>query len=237
MTSNSDNPQEFEARRRAAREELNALDKAKFSDDANRAGFFNMVYQRAEGDGAQVPWADLAPKPQLAEWLAENPATGENMRAVDVACGLGDHAEAMAAAGYITTGFDIADQAISWAKERFPETKVSYSKGDLLNLPQEWVGNFDLVYECYTIQSVPEAMHAAISKAIASLVAPGGRLIVIARIRADDEEANGPPWHLNSQEYNIFKDLGFTRESESMYEVVRADKNIPHVFAVWRKVG
>jgi len=60
-------------------------------------------------------------------------------------------------------------------------------------------------------------------------------LLVIARIRGDDEEVDGPPWHLSSKEYNIFNGLGFTLESESIYEVVRQDKAIPHVFAVWKK--
>jgi len=233
VTNNNNN--DFEARRAAARKEVNALDNAAPGDEPKRESFFNMVYDRAEGDGAQVPWADLAPKPQLAEWLAENPAANSAMRAADVACGLGDHAVAMAEAGYDTVGFDIAQTAIDWARERFPDSGVNFTHGDLFDLPADWIGGFDLVYECYTIQAVPEAMHEDISKAIASLVAPGGSLLTIARTRAEDEEANGPPWHLKPSEYNIFKDLGFVLESESKYEVTRADKSIPHIFQVWKK--
>ncbi len=229
--------EEFEARRAAARLEVNALETGAVAAEPKRECFFNMVYERAEGDGAAVPWADLAPKPQIVEWLAENPATGPDMRAVDVACGLGDHAEAMAEAGYQTTGFDIAKSATDWAQKRFPDSPVNYCHADLLELPEDWPGSFHLVCECYTIQSVPEELHADLSTAIASLVAPGGKLIVIARIRAEDEQPNGPPWHLAPSEYNIFKGLGFVVESESNYEVIRADKLIPHVFAVWRKVG
>ncbi len=229
--------EEFEARRAAARLEVNALDTGAMAEDPKRGDFFDMVYERAECDGAAVPWADLAPKPQFVDWLAENPATGPDMRAVDVACGLGDHAEAMAAAGYRTTGFDIASSALDWARKRFPESPVDYRHADLFDLPGDWPGSFNLVFECYTIQAVPEELHTDISRAIASLVAPGGKLIVIARSRAEDEETNGPPWHLAPSEYNIFKDLGFVVESESIYEVARTDKVIPHVFAVWRKVG
>ncbi len=231
----SDKNQDFEARRIAARKEVNALDNAAPDDEPKREGFFNMVYDRAGGDGAQVPWADLEPKPQLSEWLAKNPAANPSMRAADVACGLGDHAVAMAAAGYDTVGFDIAETAILWAKERFPDTKVNFTRGDLFELPEDWIGGFDLVYECYTIQAVPEALHEDISKAIASLVAPGGTLLMIARTRSEDEPASGPPWHLSPKEVNIFKGLGFTLESESIYEVARGDKTIPHVFCVWKK--
>jgi SAM-dependent methyltransferase len=226
---------DFQARRLAARKLVNALDNAAPSDEPKRENFFNMVYDRAGDDGAQVPWADFAPKPQLIEWLAKNPAANASMRAADVACGLGDHAEAMAAAGYHTVGFDIADTAIQWAKKRFPDTKVDYTRGDLFDLPEDWVGGFDLVYECYTIQAVPEALHEDMSKAIASLVAPGGRLLMLARTRQEDEPANGPPWHLTPKEVNIFKGLGFELESESIYDVVRVDKTIPHVFCVWKR--
>ena len=228
---------DFEARRIAARKEVNALDNEASNGEPKRESFFNMVYDRAGGDGAQVPWADLAPKPQLSEWLAKNPAANSSKRAADIACGLGDHAEAMAAAGYDTVGFDIADTAIDWAKQRFPETKVNYTRGDLFELPKDWIGGFDLVYECYTIQAVPEALHEDISKAIASLVAPDGTLLMIARTRAEDELVNGPPWHLTPQEVNIFKGLGFELESESIYEVVRTDKSIPHIFNVWKNIS
>jgi 2-polyprenyl-3-methyl-5-hydroxy-6-metoxy-1,4-benzoquinol methylase len=226
---------DFQARRIAARKEVNALDNAASDNEPKRESFFNMVYDRAEGDGAQVPWADFAPKPQLSEWLANNPAANSSQRAADVACGLGDHAEAMAVAGYDTVGFDIADTAINWAKERFPDTNVNFTRGDLFELQDDWVGSFDLVYECYTIQAVPEALHEDISKAIASLVATGGTLLIIARTRAEEEPASGPPWHLSPKEVNIFKGLGFELESESIYEVTRADKSIPHVFCVWKR--
>ncbi len=225
---------DFEARRIAARKEVNALDQIALAGEPKREDFFNAVYQRAEGDGAAVPWADLAPKPQLVEWLAANPVARAGLRAADVACGLGDHAEAMAAAGYHTTGFDIATAALDWVQKRFPNSAVDYRYCDLFSIPDEWVGGFDLVFECYTIQAVPVELHADISKAIASLVAPGGTLLVIARTRKEDQEASGPPWHLAPSEYNIFEDLGFRLESESIYQVERPDKTISHVFAEWR---
>lgn len=226
---------DFDARRIAARKKINALDKTALKQEPKREGFFDAVYERAEGDGAAVPWADLAPKPQLTQWLADNPAANDAMCAADVACGLGDHAEAMAAAGYQTTGFDIAKSAIDWAKKRFPETSVDYRHADLFDLPQNWSAGFDLVYECYTIQAVPPELHEDITRAIASLVAPGGTLLAIARTRAEHEKASGPPWHLAPSEYNLFRHLGFSLESMSDYEATRTDKTIPHVFAVWRR--
>ena len=100
-----------------------------------------------------MPWADLSAKHKLADWLQNNPGGGK--RAVDVGCGLGDNAEALAEAGYATIGFDFSGDAISWAEQRFRESDVDYHVADLFDLPTEWIGAFDLVHECYTLQSIP----------------------------------------------------------------------------------
>ncbi len=57
-----------------------------------------------------------------------------------VGCGLGADAEFIAAWGYSTLAFDIAPTAVELARSRFPSSAVSYVPGDLLALPDEWVG-------------------------------------------------------------------------------------------------
>ncbi|MEZ5801166.1 MAG: hypothetical protein R3D29_12765 [Nitratireductor sp.] len=61
--------------------------------DGGDAALSSSVYDMAAGDAQAVPWADLKPKPQLQQWLASNHGNGRT--AVDIACGLGDNAEAM----------------------------------------------------------------------------------------------------------------------------------------------
>lgn len=228
---------DFEARRQAARERLDADDPAVKAarDDTGRSGFFANVYEKADGDAAAVPWADLEPKPQLLEWLAEHP--GQGRRAIDVACGLGDHAVALAAAGYETTAFDYAEKAVNWSRRRFADKPVDWHVADLTNLPAHWRYAFDLVYECYTVQSVPPERHAEFSAAIASLVAPGGTLLVYARSRKDGEKADGPPWPLSPSELDLYAASGLKREASDSFDIVRPDKTIPHRFDVWRRAG
>ncbi|MEZ5791291.1 MAG: methyltransferase domain-containing protein [Nitratireductor sp.] len=123
-----DDPEAFRARREALKSRIDPLDKDMI-DGGDRGAFFDTVYDMAAGDAAGVPWADLKPKQQLEQWLASNPGNGRT--AIDIACGLGDNAEAMAAAGYRTTAFDLARKAVAWARQRFPDSAVDYQVADL----------------------------------------------------------------------------------------------------------
>lgn len=190
---------DFELRRAAARARLDAIDPHKrpggVKADPLRREWFEAVYAQAEDDPAAVPWAQLSPHSLLAQWLAEQgPLDG--LRAIDIGCGLGDNAEALAAAGAKVTAFDLVGGAISWAKRRFPESKVDYRVADLFDLPDEWRQAFDLVHECYTLQALPEELIPRAAECLASLVAPGGRLLVIARARDEAQQLEGPPWPL-----------------------------------------
>ena len=237
---NADDP-DFLERREKAKEKVNALDRDRVHDEPERKAFFNDVYARAGGDAAFVPWADLKPKEQLVQWLEEN--TGINPAktssgipsATDIACGLGDNAEAIAAAGYETTAFDLSADAISWAKRRFPQSAVNYRQADLFAPPSEWLGNFDLVHECFTLQALPPEMLGQTAAAVASLVAPGGDLLVYTRWRPDGAPVEGPPWPLEESRLDCFAPLGFERIGETRFVVERPGRTIPHAFTHWRR--
>lgn len=224
---------DFSARRQQARIEVNQLDAQAVHDQPERGRFFNTVYDRANEDAAQIPWADLAPKPQISRWLKNNPGNGKT--ALDIACGLGDNAEEISNAGYATTAFDLSDTAITWAKQRFPDSDVTYHTANLFEPPHEWSTGFDLVNECYTLQALPPQMLEKTTHAIASLVKPGGALLTYTRLRPDDKEPDGPPWPLCHDDAMKFQDLGFDLIVEERFELVRGERNIPHQFAHWRK--
>jgi 2-polyprenyl-3-methyl-5-hydroxy-6-metoxy-1,4-benzoquinol methylase len=223
----------FDERRQAARERMQEIEARTGKDAGGRGAFFNAVYEQAEGDAAAVPWVDLAPKAHLVQWLEAN--NGFGLSALDIACGLGDNAEALAAAGYRTTAFDLADDAIAWARQRFPDSEVEYTTADLFDPPAEWGGAFDLVNECYTLQALPPGMLEQTAAAIAGLVAPDGRLLVYTRTRPNGTFVDGPPWPLEEGSLRVFERYGFAKESETRFTIDRSDRVIPHSFAVWRK--
>ncbi len=202
----------FAERRAAARKRLDAIDPAKAPGgalaDPRRRDWFEAVYALAEGDPAQVPWGNLRAHPLLAEWLAQNPRL-DRLTALDIGCGLGDNAAALAARGAKVTAFDLVFRAAEWARTRFPGRGIEFLAADLFDPPPEWRGAFDFVHETYTLQALPNELLAEARKAIASFVKPGGRLLVNSRARDAAQEIAGPPWPLARWDIEAFADHGF----------------------------
>jgi len=161
-------------------------------------GWFERLYAEAERGEAVVPWADLAPNPHVVEWLdRERPAPG---RALDIGCGLGDTAEDLAQRGFDVVGFDVAASAIAEARRRFPKSRVDYRVADLLALPRDFEGAFDLVVECYTLQVLPPEARVRAVEALRRTLRPGGTLLVVARGREESEPPGQMPWPLTRAE-------------------------------------
>lgn len=172
-------------------------------------GWFEPLYAAASGDAAQVPWADLAPNPGLVAWGRRRGTEGlAGKRALVVGCGLGDDAEELARWGMQVLAFDVSATAVEWARRRFPASAVRYVAADLLDPPAAWTRAFDLVFEAYTLQSLPEAVRPAAMDRVAGFVAPGGTLLVIARGRDEHEQPAGPPWPLAAGELDRLERAG-----------------------------
>jgi len=197
-------------------------------------GWFDSIYSDAEGDHNAVFWADLAPSPYLLEWLENNPVGGLKKKAIAIGCGVGDDAEAMADAGYEVTAFDIAPSAITLCKNRYPDTKVNYLVADLFAYPKEWTEDFDLVYECNTIQVLPGKYRKEAMDAMVSLLSDDGHLLVSCRSRKSGEELDAIPLPLDKEEIDGFMDLCVTQMSFLAYDDDQ-EPSVPHFFVTYRK--
>ncbi|HXA77042.1 MAG TPA: methyltransferase domain-containing protein [Candidatus Acidoferrales bacterium] len=191
---------------------------AEFIRKGDPLGWFEALYQEAERGDGTVPWGDQETNPRLLEFWKTHPLETAGKRAVVIGSGLGDDAEQLAVWGFRTTGFDISKTAIEATKKRYPETRVEYIVGDLFHPPANWLYSFDFVLEVYTVQALPAQLRSGAIERIAQFVAPGGRLLAIARGRAEDEpEGQGPPWPLTRAEIDGFRRAGLEEDSFEDY--------------------
>jgi SAM-dependent methyltransferase len=171
--------------------------------EAVAAGDPTRWYEEIWSAGARgevdMPWDRDAPHDVLAAHVAGR--TGAGLRAVVVGAGFGADAELLAGLGYDVVAFDIAASAVAAARERHPGSSVDYRVADLLDLPAELVGAFDLVAEVYTVQALHPSLRAAAVSGVRRLVAPGGELLVVQMVREDGEPVGEePPWLLDRAE-------------------------------------
>lgn len=178
--------------------------------------WFEDLYSQAGDDASIIPWADLTPNPNLIDWFKRNDCAVYG-KALKVGCGLGDDAEELARRGFETTAFDISTSAIAWCRRRFPESPVSYVVEDLFSAPAEWTAGFHFVLEAYTLQVLPPNIRSNAVRLIASFVAPGGTLLVIARGREPNEPDGKMPWPLTKDELSIFNTGGLKESSFEDY--------------------
>jgi SAM-dependent methyltransferase len=161
--------------------------------------WFDRLYAEGAAGRVSMPWDRDQPHPLLAEWADRVAPDGRGRSAVVVGCGLGADAELLARLGFRTVAFDIAPTAIAEAKARHPASRVDYRVADLLDLPDDLVGVFDLVIEIFTLQALPDPPRTDAAAGVRSLVAPGGTLLVVA-FRAEEMPVAGPPFPLTHAE-------------------------------------
>ncbi|HET7304869.1 MAG TPA: methyltransferase domain-containing protein [Segeticoccus sp.] len=173
--------------------------------DGDATGWFDELYTAAGRGDAVVPWDRGRPSQLLEEWAGDRELRGDGQRACVVGSGYGRDAEFVARLGFDTVAFDISPAAIEQTRERFPHSPVGYHVADLLDLPGEWLGAFDLVVEDMNVQALPDPPRADAIAAVGPLVAPAGTLLVVAFGPAGEEpSADGPPWPLARREIEAF---------------------------------
>ncbi len=186
-------------------------------------GWFEVIYTDALGDAEQVPWAKMQPHPSLENWLKTAEIT--NKKALVIGCGLGDDSEILAAKKAQVTAFDIAPSSIEWCRKRFQNSSVNYLVADLLSLDDSWKNSFDLIFESRTIQALPIQIRREVIEAIATLLKPGGTLLIVTRLRETEEIPDGPPWAVSQQELSQLYEYGYQEVSRIPY----LDPNNPSI--------
>jgi len=197
-------------------------------------GWFDSIYSDAEGDYKAVFWADLEPSPYLLSWLEKHPLNGGDKKAVVIGCGVGDDAEALAAFGYEVTAFDIAPTAIELCEKRYPDSIVNYIVANLFETSVDWNENFDLVYECNTIQVLPGRYRIQARDAMITLMSKGADILVSCRSREVGQQEEMIPLPLDKNEIDGFVRCGLQERSFLAYDDDQTP-TVPHFFACYQK--
>jgi SAM-dependent methyltransferase len=158
-------------------------------------GWFDQLYAEGAAGVIDMPWNRTDPQPLLLDWFTGWASRQPPGRACVVGCGLGADAEFLAARGWATTGFDLSPAAIGAARARYPDSAVDYRVADLLDLPADLVGAFELVVEIFTLQAIPDPPRRQAARGVVSLLAPGGTLLVVS-FRATGAVTAPPPFPL-----------------------------------------
>jgi demethylmenaquinone methyltransferase/2-methoxy-6-polyprenyl-1,4-benzoquinol methylase len=121
--------------------------------------------------------------------LVEMSAAGPGVRALDLACGTGDIAFALADRGARVVGLDITLRMLQLASAKAPAgSTVGYLAGDMMALPFA-DRSFDLVTTGYGIRNVPR-IEPAIDE-IHRVLRPGGLLLSLDFNRPDNALMRG----------------------------------------------
>lgn len=189
-------------------------------DYKQASAWFEDLYKQNFLKNENIPWAEMKANEYLIEYIENNLPQG---KALVVGCGLGDDAVALNMAGFDVTAIDISPSAIAWCEERFDGFGIDFKVQDIFELPDEMTGAYDFVFESRTIQSLPLLLRDKIITAISSLLAPRGKLLVIANGKLEGEKFDGPPWPLERNEVRLFsmKDL-----NELEFSIVEDKSNI-----------
>ena len=199
---------------------------ARYVAREDATGWFEVLYRSAGGSPAAIPWADMQPNPNFTEWAERRGLRGGGQAALVIGCGLGDDAQALDRLGFNVTVFDISQTAVEWCRSRFPTSSVDYRVMDLFRAPESWNRGFDFVLEAYTLQVLPPTLQRTAMRCIAACIAPGGRLLVIARGRdVDDRCSASMHWRLSCEDLNGFLEAGLKTMAFEDY----MDRELPPV--------
>ncbi len=206
-----------------------------YQEKDDPTGWFDSIYTDAQGDYKAVFWADLEANSYLIDWLKKNPNNSKDKKAIVIGCGVGDDAQALSEFNYDVTAFDISPAAIKLCKDRYPNSKVNFVLADLFNYSEQWVENFDLVYECNTIQVLPGKYRIQARKAISNLLTENGYVLVSCRSRKKGEQEDDIPLPLDKEEINKFVKDDKLKEMSFLAYDDNQKPQVPHFFASYKK--
>jgi SAM-dependent methyltransferase len=113
-------------------------------------------------------------------------------RILVLGCGSGHDAAFFAKAGHMVTGVDLSSYAIAEAQKNYGEIKdLRFVQGDVFSPPQNWRGQFDIVFEHTCYCAIPPERRTELVRIWRQLLVERGNLLGVFFAR---DKQKGPPW-------------------------------------------
>ncbi|MBA3028826.1 MAG: class I SAM-dependent methyltransferase [Desulfobacteraceae bacterium] len=175
-------------------------------------GFFNRIFDRKRlvfqwrYFRKQTPWDTRVTPPEVIEFLEQAKAG----RALDLGCGTGTNAMAMARRGWTVTGVDFSSRAIGMAKHKASEEglKIDYYAADVTDLgflkdPYDYVLDIGCLFTLNREKRLKYAQH------LERLMKPQGIFMLYAWLH---RELNGRPSGISIEEVQSLLEPWFLRK-------------------------
>lgn len=152
-----------------------------------------------QGSLEQLPWRHVGkPSTPLVEFIASG-ALDPSANAIELGCGTGENLVCLAAATSSVVGVDIAPQAVAAARKALADagaTNAQVFAADLLGLDERSddeppLTGFHFALDCQTYQCLRQVDVAAAGAAVASVLRPGGTLLLLTG-NANEPDERGP---------------------------------------------
>jgi len=165
------------------------------------------------------------------DWLKKQ-TLDPDARVLVPGCGRGHDASAWAKAGFDTTGMDLAEIALSDAREKYESLpNLAFFPGNFLDeKPQE---PYDLIFEHTLYCAIDPARREDYAKSLPNWLKPGGYFLAILFIFPLDEE--GPPFGASKDEIINRFQTNFTLRDDWKPRHFEGRKNEEWMFLWQRK--
>jgi len=176
-------------------------------------------------------WDRGSAAPPLLEFLETNRMEGSILVP---GCGMGHDVRALAGAGLEVVGLDIAPSAIRAARSFPPTDSGKYIQGDFFDLPKEFVGKFEWVFEHTCFCAIDPSMREAYVASAAAALRSGGHLLAIFYINPPWWKGR-PPWKVSLNDLHRLFDGLFIWERDWLPTVNHAGREGRERMALLRK--
>src|SRR5262249_24543212 len=186
-------------------------------------------------ESAEAPWPRLE---RVRAFAADLPPRS---RGLDVGCGNGVPATRELASKHEVTGVDISEEQIARARSNVPG--ATFMRGDAreVELP---VGAFVAIVALYLVDNIAREDYPALFRRLASLLRPGGRVLLSAEPGDDPWQAYtwlGVPMLINTvptdELVQLLEEAGLTVTSPELETQLEGGRSIDYAWIVGERPG